>query len=185
MAKDLWIAWPTGSGNEETRSVLIEEYRDHGAWARHYSTVRMTLGTFFVTAATSIIYLRWDTPECRTLVLAALTLLIGIGLFLWFSMLTFKKMNDQLVIVASYRTALGKPERAPEPLRPIWRGEPVCICATILVLFAIIGWLWLYGPRRPSHTVEFKIPIAVQVGETPAVSVQVPVKVTVPAKTDH
>ena len=185
MAKDLWTAWTTGTEGEEIRNVLTEEYRDHGAWARHYSTVRMTLGTFFLSAATGVIYLRWDKPECGTAILAVMILLIGVILYLRFSWLTFTEMNRQRQIVAAYRTALTKEEATLKPIAPIWKWDSAYICLTLGLLFLAFDSWWLYGPHAASKTLEFKIPIAVQVGKAPAVSIQVPVKVTVPVKTEH
>ena len=186
MEEGLWIAWPKGSDGEETRSVLVEEYRDHGAWARHYSTVRMTIGTFFLSAATGIIYLRWDKPEYRTAVLAAIILGIGVVLFLRFSWLTFKEMNSQRRIVSAYRTSLGKKEEeTPKALAQFWKWDAAYICIAVVLFFAAFDLFWLLAPPGSSKTVDLSIPITVQIGEAPAASFQVPVKVTVPEKADR
>jgi hypothetical protein len=65
------LAWPAPepapekatTKEAETRTVLLQEYGDHGNWARHYSTIRLTLGTFFITAATGMITVRLDRPQ--------------------------------------------------------------------------------------------------------------------------
>ena len=93
----------------DTRAVLLQEYSDRGQWARHYSAVRMTLGTFFITAATGVITLRWDSPQLAIAVFAGVVFLIGVFLFVVFSHWTFREMNGQFKIVDSYRQKLGAP----------------------------------------------------------------------------
>jgi hypothetical protein len=183
MAEGLWTGWPVDAAGADTRNVLADEYKEHGAWARHYSSVRMTLGTFFLSAATGVIYLRWDKPELRTAVLAAVILFIGVILFLGFSWLTFRAMNRQRRIVAAYRTALGKADKAPKSLAVLWRWDVGYLCILFVVSFLAFDLWWLSGQSAGGNTVEFQIPISVQVGDAPASSFQVPVKVTVPAKT--
>jgi hypothetical protein len=178
MEMDLWIAWPVSTEGVDTRSVLAAEYSDHGAWARHYSTVRMTIGTFFLTAATGIIYLRWDDPEPGTAILAGIVFATGALVFLRFTWLTFKEMNRQRKIVASYRTALGKQAEAPAPLPRLGKWDGIYLGVIFLILFAAFDLWWLYL-KPAAAKAELKIPVAVQVGDAPAVTFKVPVKVTV------
>jgi hypothetical protein len=145
MATKLWTSWPTDPNGEDTRNVLAEEYKDHGAWARHYSTVRMTLGTFFLGAAIGIIYLRWDKPESRTAGLAGIILGIGILLFLRFSWLTFNEMNQQRKIVEAYRTALLKSEHTLEPLPQFWKWDAAYLCLIFAFLFVAFELWWRLG----------------------------------------
>jgi hypothetical protein len=143
---DLWSAWPksTNGNDEEIRKLLAAEYADHGAWARHYSTVRMTIGTFFVTAATGILYLRWDNPEPSTALLAALVLGVGAIVFLRFTWLTFKEMNNQRSIVASYRTVLlGNAEKAPKPLPRLGSWDGIYLCGMLVGCFVLLDGWWL------------------------------------------
>src|ERR1700693_2085494 len=89
--EDLWTDW-----NSETQGVLGREYEDAGHWGRHYSAVRMTLGTFFLGGAVGLISLRWDKPDTTTAGWAAAIAILGVVLFVWFSTLTFVEMNKQL-----------------------------------------------------------------------------------------
>jgi hypothetical protein len=138
----------------------------------------MTIGTFFLTAATGIIYLRWDDPEPATAALAGIVFATGALVFLRFTWLTFKEMNRQRKIVAAYRTALGKQAEAPAPLPRLGKWDGLYLGVIFLVLFAAFDLWWLYL-KPVAAKAELKIPVAVQVGEAPAVTFQVPVKVKV------
>ena len=49
-----------GSVGSDTdiQNHMFEIYKDFEDWARHYSTVRMTVATFFITAAFTVLHLR-------------------------------------------------------------------------------------------------------------------------------
>lgn len=73
-------------------------YQEAGQWARHYSTVRMTIGTFSVTACATIIGLKWNElasneyvwngPICLWLLSALI--------FMAFTYQTFDRLNSQM-----------------------------------------------------------------------------------------
>jgi len=121
----LWINWPsiqpTATGttaDDDIRSILSSEYSDQGAWARHYSVVRMTLGTFFLTGSIGVIYKKWDDSfDFWTAALAGIILAVGIVLFLRFTQLTFREMNHQIRIVNSYWAAHVTPHPPLVPTR--------------------------------------------------------------------
>lgn len=54
-----------------------------------------TVGTFFITAATGFISLRWDTPQGGIALISAVVFGMGVILFLIFSALTFDETNKQ------------------------------------------------------------------------------------------
>jgi hypothetical protein len=145
----------------------------------------MTLGTFFLSAATGVIYLRWDRPECMLGALALLILAIGAFLFLSFSWLTFRATNRQLRIVAAYRTALGSQARAPAQQAEFWRWDGAYLCFILVFLFLLFEAWWMWGRPGAVKIIESKIPITVQVGDAPAVSVKVPVTVTAPIRNER
>jgi len=167
------------SKDADIRKVLLEEYHDHGEWARHYSTVRMTLGTFFITAATGIISLRWDNPDPGIAIVAAGVFLLGLALFVGFTSLTFHEMNSQFRIVKSYHRKLGSgTDKIPEV--GFWKtrsGGLVVVLATVAFVALDGWWLYLSKPQTDSHTVT--VPIKVSVGQAEG-SVDVPLKVKTP-----
>jgi len=149
-AEDHWPNWrDTSTSNGDTTRALLGEYGEHGAWARHYSTVRMTLGTFFLTASIGIIFQRWDKSfDWRTVGLAACALLTGIALFLLFSWLTYRSMNRQRAIVKDYRTKYGATKDLPEPYLWWRRWDVLGIVIGAVVFSVIAGLLWRGGPPK-------------------------------------
>lgn len=147
-----WPKWPDPSAttlasnattqDDDTKRVLLAEYSEHGAWARHFSGVRMTLGTFFLTASIGIIYQRWDRFDCRTAWLAGCTLTIGIALFLFFSWLTYKYVNRQRAIAADYQTTLSAHAKKGPPLIPWWKRDVPYIAIGAVLFFVFALWLW-------------------------------------------
>jgi hypothetical protein len=183
------LAWPdpqpdsTKANTKEAdiRTVLLQEYGDHGQWARHYSTVRMTLGTFFITAATGVITLRWDTPQIAIAVTAGVIFGIGLLLFMIFSAFTFKEMNAQFEIVDSYRKKLETTAEA-TPRFKLWRwGTGLPIAVLFVVAFLSFDLWWLFGSKLELRQAsQITVPMKVKVGQQPEVTIDVPIKVTVP-----
>jgi hypothetical protein len=183
------LEWPepstaaasTTTKEAETRTVLLQEYGDHGNWARHYSTVRVTLGTFFVTAATGMITLRWDNPQLAVALAAGGVLLIGVVLFMIFSYFTFYHMTEQLNIVDSYTAKLkAGSAAAKKPRLWDWRGTALPIAVFFVFAFAAFDVWWLQTKPKPSQVTHVTVPMKVQVGQQPEVSIDVPVTVTAP-----
>ena len=150
---DAWPKWPDPSAStlasnattqeDDTRRVLLAEYSEHGAWARHFSGVRMTLGTFFLTASIGIIYQRWDKFDPWTAGLAGITLLIGIALFVYFSWLTYTYVNRQRAIAQDYQTKLSPgPKKRPTPI-PFLKRDVLYIAGGAVVFFVIAFCLWM------------------------------------------
>ncbi|MGA2038814.1 MAG: hypothetical protein ABSH42_06010 [Bryobacteraceae bacterium] len=186
----MFLAWPVpqpdstkaNTKEADTRSVLLQEYADHGNWARHYSAVRMTLGTFFLTAATGMITLRWDKPQPAVAVAAGAILSIGVLLFLVFSRLTFDEMNKQRTIVDSYRDKLRTGNMKVTPKLHLWKtrtGLPIAVL--FVVAFASFDLWWLFASQpKPSRVTQITVPMKVKVGQQPEVVVDVPITVTAP-----
>jgi hypothetical protein len=76
-------------------------YDDAGEWARHYSTVRMTVATFALTTCVAIIALKGDesslTPEEKIYMGNSVVILwlLGAVIFYVFSYLSYKQSNRQ------------------------------------------------------------------------------------------
>lgn len=169
--KDSWPKWPapgettpassTAARDDDTKRALLAEYGEHGAWARHFSGVRMTLGTFFLTASIGIMYQRWDNFDPKTATLAGMALIIGIVLFVYFSWLTFKYVNRQRAIAEDYQTKLcPELQKRPKPI-PFLKQDVLLIVIGAVVFFCgrfcsvVAGWATqpaaapvTRGPRR-------------------------------------
>jgi hypothetical protein len=145
--------------NDETKQMIVEQYKEFGQWARHYSVVRMTVGTFIVTTCFAIMNYRWDSPDISLAAFVLLFFLMGCAIFLMFSHLTFKRMREQIEQLNIYRRAELKgaaddPANAPI-LKPrmselptgrycLWGsldGFPVVIIVTILFLTFFVVWI--------------------------------------------
>ena len=183
------LAWPepqpdpakANTKEADTRSVLLQEYGDHGNWARHYSTVRVTLGTFFVTAATGMITLHWDSPQPAVAVTAALVLLIGVVLFMVFSYYTFDHMTEQLQIVDSYMAKLGTGTAVTKKPKLWGWGTGLPIAIFFVIVFGLFdGWWYFLSKPKPSQVTQITVPMKVKVGQQPEVTVEVPIRVTAP-----
>lgn len=184
------LAWPepqpdatkANTKESDTRSVLLQEYADHGNWARHYSAVRMTLGTFFLTAATGMITLRWDRPQTAVAVAAGVVLGIGVLLFMVFSWFTFDEMKKQRAIVDSYREKLktGNMEVTKKP--SLWKwGTGLPIAILFAAAFTSFDLWWLFDSKpKPGQVTQITVPMKVKVGQQPEATVDVPVTVTAP-----
>lgn len=171
---------PTSTQKDaDIRSVLLQAYSDRGEWARHYSAVRMTLGTFFITAAAGVLTLRWDMPQWAIAAAAGGVFLVGVILFMVFSHFTFDEMNGQLDIVDSYHKALGAPPIDPSKRSGLWKwcGTGLPIAILFIVAFLAFGGWWLRFSKPESRTT---VPMKVQVGQQHEITIDVPVIVTVP-----
>jgi hypothetical protein len=74
-------------------------YDDAGEWARHYSTVRMTVATFALTTCVAIIALKGDKSSSEGKIYignsVAILWLLGVVIFYVFSYLSYRQSNRQ------------------------------------------------------------------------------------------
>jgi hypothetical protein len=107
-----------GTGSEQLENRRLH-FQDAGEWARHYSTVRMTVATFVITSCVAILALKWDaspetgapppngpalgelnqadhTIDAHVVNSVAILWLLGIGIFHAFTYYTFDRLNSQL-----------------------------------------------------------------------------------------
>jgi hypothetical protein len=71
-------------------------YQENGSWARHYSTVRMTVATFLVPVSIGILAFNWKPPLHPPISFVALSGVlwsIAVVLFLTFTRLTYGEME--------------------------------------------------------------------------------------------
>jgi hypothetical protein len=173
----LWISW-----NQASASVLAEEYKDAGYWGRHYSTVRMTVGTFFLGVALTILYHQWEKPQLFTAFLVLALAAVGAVLFAIFSYLTFTKMNKQMMIADAFRRSLtNNAEKLEKRYDPLWQPTSLPVGIVLLVLFVVLDVVWAYpaikGQTAVDTTADGKFPITVQIGQSTPITVDVPIKV--------
>lgn len=80
---------------QDNRKLL---YSEHGQWARHFSTVRMTVMTFTITTCSAIIAWKWTgkPPDVQSLVYpVAILWAVGVITFWFFTYHTYKKVRSQ------------------------------------------------------------------------------------------
>ncbi|MGH7938559.1 MAG: hypothetical protein ACRD5Z_02205, partial [Bryobacteraceae bacterium] len=71
-------------------------YQENGSWARHYSTVRVTVATFLVPVSLGILAFSWKPPQHPPLIFVALSGVmwsIAVILFLSFTRQTYGEME--------------------------------------------------------------------------------------------
>jgi hypothetical protein len=159
-----------------TDNVLSEHYKEHGQWARHYSTVRMTLGTFFLTFAFGILQFRWDKPETEVAIIAGGVFLLGLVVFLLFSLATFNEMNNQLKIVNAYRKSLNT-STVPLYGRNTLSGWPLAILFLLLFGFVVCKF-WTLAETKATKGAEVMVPLVLQSGEK-RTTFQVPIEISI------
>jgi hypothetical protein len=174
---------------DQNRTELLEFYKSFGEWARHYSTVRMTVGTFFVTLSFTILHLRWDKPDLFMAASALAAFVVGLSVFVYFSNATFKRMNDQIRIFDSFlrqytTDKIARVERTQKPFRT-WTqlsGAPLAALFFLIFLVVDLVWVWpvLKGKPPPQQVTEIRLPIILQLG-TSRVSLEVPITVMLDA----
>lgn len=86
---------------------LRQFYNEHGQWARHYSTVRMTVGTFFLGVALVTVQFRWEQMDIFALLGVILAVGFGLGVFYFFSKQTLLSLNSQLKVANSLMELYG------------------------------------------------------------------------------
>jgi len=132
--------------------VVRSRFDDEGRWATHYSTVRMTVSTFFIATAWGVVSVKWNEYS-DGLALAALVVWFLAGYLLWtFTWATWKACERQ----QEYRFLLPVPSEKP-PTRKLsgrfvlsmWSPALVYLPVSILFIFLIAAWA-LHQP--PSDT---------------------------------
>jgi hypothetical protein len=132
-----------GQMSESAERVLLEFYKEFGQWARHYSAVRMTVGTFFLTASFALLHLQWGNPHWLIGIVALVVFILGAYFFSFFSMSTFKRMNDQITIANDLRTRCGLPVNLRDPY-DFWKGKDGLLPILLFgAAFLIVIALWL------------------------------------------
>ena len=134
--------------NRQTKDIVLALSKDLGDWARHYSTVRLTLGTFFVSAGFVILSL-WKEQRSYDVAIWTFGLVVfGAVLFGIFTGLTYRRMNQQ-------REKLSELAKRVPPV-PSWVPWVDAIGLPLIVLFVylVIIRLWCgasYFPPWPPN----------------------------------
>jgi hypothetical protein len=181
--------------NETTKGALFDEYKEFGQWARHYSAVRLTLATFFVTLSFGTIQFRWDKPDLAIGIIALVIFGLGFCLFLFFSNLTFDRMRKQMEAYNKYLEStvksvddkVLKEREEPKTIENLSvRKAPDGLTAAIAVLLVFVAYdiFWLLpvltDSNVPRLTRRVTIPLELKVGEANTVRVDVPIAITIP-----
>lgn len=129
----------------DERACVIEAYRDFGNWARHYSTVRMTLATIFIPVSLGIMQFRWGNPDLASGLIILLMVLLGAILFMFFTKMTYQRAKEQ---IEAFNSLI---ENANPPLSRIdtktftpWRLDGYPAALIYLVIHGVIEAFWLW-----------------------------------------
>lgn len=133
---------PIPVDKNNSTAVHIAHYKDLGDWARHYSLVRMIVGTFFVALALAVILSQWQQPSWAILIVAASLALFGVLLFAVFTALTFNRLNDQIAMINQARKDLGVQEMETKRV-DYWTSPGGLPIAYLFVgVFGLVVFLW-------------------------------------------
>jgi hypothetical protein len=86
-----------GIGIAEYQSNCRARYQENGNWARHYSTVRMSVSTFLIPVSLGVASFRWQPPAPPPISLLALSGVVwcsAVVLFVLFTRLTYQEMES-------------------------------------------------------------------------------------------
>ncbi len=126
-------------------------FTDAGAWAMHFSVIRMTVSTFFIATAWGVVSLRWDDFSF-SLAIAALSVWCLGGYFLFtFSKAEIEKCEKQKKFQNELPTYGDQPKGAqlhPDRKKDIMR--PFCIYLFFTLGFLALLVFWYCGSREPS-----------------------------------
>ena len=86
-----------GIGIGEYQSNCRARYQENGNWARHYSTVRMSVSTFLIPVSLGVASFRWQPPAPPPISFLALSGVVwcsAVLLFVLFTRLTYQEMES-------------------------------------------------------------------------------------------
>ncbi|MBX3359681.1 MAG: hypothetical protein KF745_14775 [Phycisphaeraceae bacterium] len=151
----LWLLVPFG---DESPSEAVRKLTEHpevrattdaellkslsgeaGNWARHYSTVRMTVTPFLIGLAASIMSFAWDRRNAVLLFTSLGVWLTAAFLFQRFSMREFRASSRQKVF---QRKLIGDAETKPPGFD--WARGVMCV---LTLAFGFAWWAWSQSPR--------------------------------------
>jgi hypothetical protein len=153
-------------------------YADAGAWAVHFSIVRMTVSTFFVTAAWGVVSLKWEEYSFPLAMAAGVTWLLA-GFFLFvFTRATYLRSRRQQKLqellptpksdnsrsrdidgpTKAWRGFVGwfgvkqrgdLPELSPQNRRNIWMPFWVYLVVSVLYFCLLCAWGCHESSKKP------------------------------------
>ncbi len=126
-------------------SPYSAKYDELGNWGRHYSTVRMTLATFFSTLSFGLIQFRWDKPSLGIAAVAFFFAVFGALLFCHFTRLTYNRTKSQRNAYNEMLTAASKPtvEIAPDNFNPWKTTDGYWAGIVFIVVFLAFDIMWV------------------------------------------
>jgi hypothetical protein len=119
-------------------------FQDNGAWAIHYSTVRMTVSTFAISLCLGIMSFKWNAPGFVLVASAVTFWLLGAFVFFWFSYLTLKMMRAQ----AEKRLVISQSSAKTPSLARMWLADApsyIIFALTIIYLY-VARYYWSVSP---------------------------------------
>jgi uncharacterized integral membrane protein len=118
-------------------------FQEYGNWARHYSTVRMTVTTFLVSLSVGILSFKWDPndgpPADLFINLSGGVWIVALCLFLIFTHHTYRQMAHARRLRNRLETGdeYDKTKRAIHPRKNDWASW------ILIILSAVFGLLLL------------------------------------------
>jgi hypothetical protein len=120
-------------GEENERVAALALYRDAGDWARHFSTVRLTIAMVLVFGGMGLNFVWSFTGYTDLFWAGAILWSTGLGLFYYFSFLVRKMQNRQREI----RNALYNQKYALDSNHP-WTDVPFIVLLVMSVVAILI-----------------------------------------------
>ncbi|HUJ44857.1 MAG TPA: hypothetical protein VLW52_14760 [Opitutaceae bacterium] len=116
------------NGDPETKEFRGIRFQNDGAWAIHYSTVRLTIATFVITTCITIAGFKWEHLSL-SLVFGVLVIdLLGLFAFYWFT-------HETLKVMVSQRARIGVAWK----MADLWKKDaPSYLVGVFGVLYALV-----------------------------------------------
>jgi hypothetical protein len=141
---------------QETRiGIALALLDDANGWAQHFSNVRLGVVTFLSGICVGIMNFKWDDPKAIFVWSTLGTWILGMGLFVVFSIEEWRKLDQRRRNIRMLRAAergesldLPEKERRPKGLKRItheWHKQQDWAYAAyflLTVIFLVAWWLW-------------------------------------------
>jgi len=174
------------STDETTREFVRTRYNETGNWSRHYSSVRATIATFFMTANVALLGALWKSPSTRIAFFLTTFFLLGMVLYVVFSRKTSAAMSEQKRLERDLLNGSQQPTPAARSRFFERHGVNYVLPAALLLGFSVLnlGWglNWFGTPAQDTKAfLSTKIPVMVTRKDETPFQTDLPITIALPA----